>query len=454
MAKAPAAKIHLPVHQDPRTLLEEHADPAILLSPSYQIVAANAAYEAHYGRSVRAGDHCYRVSHGYDSPCDQNGETCPLVESRDRGRRTRVFHVHDSPMGQEHVDVSITPVFGADGIEGYVEVIRPIPEASARAGGIFLGRSEVFTRVVELIQRVAPSEVPALLLGESGTGKELAARAIHEASARAAGPFVPVECSSLTESLFESELFGHHKGAFTGAHKDKRGLVEAATGGTLFLDEIGDVPLHLQVKLLRLLESGLFRRVGDATPHEADFRLICATNHDLEAGMAAGRFREDLYYRISAFPIRMPPLRERGKDVDLLAQAILADQGPDKRLSAGALELLRAYPFPGNVRELRNILERATLLCDEAVIELEHLPARVRRGGRPAPGRPPAAPSWPWGEAIVPLAEVVDRYVRWASDRFAGERSGLAEALGISERTLYRRMRASRRGDGAGAGEP
>ncbi|MCA9658299.1 MAG: sigma-54-dependent Fis family transcriptional regulator, partial [Myxococcales bacterium] len=280
---------------------------------------------------------------------------------------------------------------------------------------------------------------------ESGTGKELAARAIHDASARAAGPFVPVECSSLSENLFESELFGHDRGAFTGAHKDKRGLVEAAAGGTLFLDEIGDVPLHLQVKLLRLLESGLFRRVGDATPREADFRLICATNHDLEAGMAAGRFREDLYYRISAFPIRMPPLRERGADIDLLAEAILADQGPGKRLSAGALAVLRTYAFPGNVRELRNILERATLLSDEAVVDVEHLPGRVRRGEqapRSASGAKDAG--WPWGDAILPLAEVIHRYVRWAGERFDGERSDLAERLGVSERTLYRRMRASR----------
>ncbi|MCA9657249.1 MAG: sigma 54-interacting transcriptional regulator, partial [Myxococcales bacterium] len=188
----------MPVKRDYGAILEAYADPAILLSPSYRILAANRAYEAHYGRSVRAGhDYCYRVSHGYDSPCDQNGETCPLAATREGGKKSRVFHVHEGPAGHEHVDVSMSPVFGDDGVEAFVEVIRPIPEASARVGGIFVGRSEAFMRVVELIRRVAPSEVPALLLGESGTGKELLASTLHELSPRREQPFVAVNVAAL-----------------------------------------------------------------------------------------------------------------------------------------------------------------------------------------------------------------------------------------------------------------
>ena len=205
-----------------------------------------------------------------------------------------------------------------------------------------------------------------LLLGESGTDKELVARAVHEASDRAASPLVVVDCASLPETLFESELFGHERGAFTGASASKRGLVEAADGGTLFLDEVGDIPLTLQVKLLRLLESGTYRRVGSTDLRRADVRVVSATHRDLRAMIAQGRFREDLYYRLSTFPIRLPSLRERVEDIPLLAETLLARvSGRSRRLalSADALRRLMNYPFPGNVRELRNVLERAALLC-------------------------------------------------------------------------------------------
>ncbi|HJL14290.1 MAG TPA: sigma 54-interacting transcriptional regulator [Sandaracinaceae bacterium LLY-WYZ-13_1] len=421
------------------SVLEQHEDPAILLSPDYRILAANAAYERHYGASIRPGrDHCYRVSHGYDSPCDDNGERCPLRLSRG-GRAARVFHIHDGPAGPEHVDVSMTPLESADGrVEAFVEVIRPIPEASAQPEGTFVGRSPAFVRVVELIRRVAPASTPVLLLGESGTGKELAARAIHDASARRDGPFVPVECSGLAESLFESELFGHKKGAFTGATEEKRGLVEAATGGTLFLDEIGDVPLNLQVKLLRVLESGLYRRVGDPVPRRAEFRLVCATHQDLSRMMETGAFRSDLYYRISAFPIDLPPLRERADDVGLLADTLLKAGGSPKRLGREAEALLRRYDFPGNVRELRNLLERAVLLSDGLELAPEHFPEHVRGASAEAP----RTGEWPWGDEVIPLREVERRYVHWAADRFDGDRRDLAERLGVSERTLYRRLRS------------
>ncbi|MEZ4431712.1 MAG: sigma 54-interacting transcriptional regulator [bacterium] len=429
-----------PVDPVLRSLLD-HADrPAILLSPDYRVLAANAAYRAHYGAAtLRPGvDRCHAISHGYDTPCDHNGEDCPLAASRDTRRPARVFHVHHGPDGPEHVDVELRPLLGADGEPiAYIELIRPLDAVSARRDG-FIGRSPAFRRAVELIHRVAPSDTPVLLLGASGTGKELAAAAIHAESARARGPFVPVECSGLSSTLFESELFGHERGAFTGAHARHDGLVAAAAAGTLFLDEIGDVPLEQQVKLLRLLESGRYRRVGGTELHRADFRLVCATHRDLDALVADGRFRADLYYRIAAFPIAMPSLRARGaEDITLLAEAFLARRAPALRLSPEAAARLGRWPFPGNVRELRNVIERAVLLCDGDTIEPAHLPFDP-------PAAPPAVDDapWPWGDDLLPLAEVEARYLRWAAARFPGDRRALAAALGLGERTLYRRLGA------------
>lgn len=409
--------------------------PAILLSPDYVILDANEAYEAHYGKTVEIGRaRCHEVSHGYRTPCDQNGERCPLKQSLDSKKKTRVFHVHDGPHGPEHVDVELTPVVGEDGsIRAFVEVIQPISEASANVSGTFVGRSPAFQQLVELVRRAAPSDVSVLLLGESGTGKELAARAIHAASAQREGPFVPVECSGLTETLFESELFGHTKGAFTGAHRDRAGLVEAASSGTLFLDEVGDIPPALQVKLLRLLESGMYRRVGETEPRRADFRLVLATSQNLGQMVEEGTFRKDLYYRINTFPIDLPPLRDRAEDVPLIAQALLRETG--KRLTARAAAHLSAHTFPGNVRELKNLLERATLLTDDDEIDVDQLPELTEIT---PPGLPNGA--WPWGDAIIPLAEVERRYVTWSAKRFEGNRRGLAQALGVSERTLYRKL--------------
>ena len=228
------------------------------------------------------------------------------------------MHVHHSAEGAEHVEVEITPLCDAGGESGWfmehIEQLRPAGKAND-----FVGRDPAFLRTLEMIKRVASTDTSVLLLGETGTGKEVLARALHDSSRRAGKPFVVVDCAGLTESLFESELFGHERGAFTGAVARKAGLVEAAAGGTLFVDEIGDIPLQLQVKLLRLLETGLFRRVGGTDMLHADFRLIAATHRDLRQLVAADRFRADLYYRVSAFPIEAPALRARPADIPLLA---------------------------------------------------------------------------------------------------------------------------------------
>lgn len=440
-------------------MLDSITEPAILLSKEYRILAANTAYQSHYGAAPLIGeDTCYGISHGTPGPCDEHGEACPLGSALRSRHNERVVHVHHGPGGPEHVDVELRPLLDDEGeVEAFVEILRPVREASADAGeGRFVGRSRAFSELLALLRRAANSEVPVLLLGESGTGKELAARAVHESSPRRAGPFVPVECSGLTESLFESELFGHAKGAFTGAHARKPGLVEAALGGTLFLDEIGDVPSSLQVRLLRLLESRTYRPVGDVQVRRADFRLVCATHRDLRQMVAAGTFRRDLFFRLAVFPIHLPPLRERRDDLALLGDALLRNTG--KQLSPSALNLLSTHNFPGNVRELRNMLERAVLLTDTDTIGPEHLDlsaaehldilgdAQARAAHLPtqtsdASTEHGAHAPWPWGDELLPLDEVERRYLRWARETHAGERRELARELGLSERTLYRKLR-------------
>ncbi|MFP4560631.1 MAG: sigma-54 interaction domain-containing protein [Thiohalorhabdus sp.] len=426
------------------SLINAYRDPAILLDRHYRIVTANRAYRDAYGEGAPLGQrHCYEVSHGFSVPCDEAGEDCPLKSSLETGGPRRVLHIHHTPSGEEHVDVETHPIRNeAREIVYFLEVLRHARAASPRAGGEGLvGRSSAFNHMVELVERVAPTETAVLLLGESGTGKELVAKAVHKDSGRADGPFVPVECSGLTEGLFESELFGHEKGAFTGAHYRKTGLVEAASGGTLFLDEVGDIPLSLQVKLLRLLETGTFRPVGSVETKKADFRLVCATHRRLDEMVRDEAFREDLYYRISPFPIHLPALRERPEDVVLLADTLLQrlDRSPGYILTEEAKDCLRGYDFPGNVRELRNLLERATILADGDTLLPEHFPGVC--GGERPPGR-----SGPLPEEIIPLRDMEHRYLRWAAAQAGEDRAALAERLGVSERTLYRKLREARTG--------
>jgi len=261
------------------------------------------------------------------------------------------------------------------------------------------GHSPAIVRVRELIQRVAPSESTVMILGESGTGKEVVARNIHYFSNRRQGPFVPVNCGAIPDNLLESELFGHEKGSFTGAISTRRGRFELARGGTLFLDEIGDMPLNMQVKLLRVLQERTFERVGSDRSLEADVRIVTATHRDLEDLIRAGAFREDLYYRLNVFPIEMPALRERSEDLPLLINELIErlshEQGVRVGLSPAALRGLSHYPWPGNVRELANLIERLTILKPGGQVELNDLPAKFRAH---APAEPVMAESMAVGE--------------------------------------------------------
>ncbi len=432
--------------------LEGLPEPHILFDGQYRILAANAAYRRVFSPQASVvGRTCYEVSHHFSVPCDQAGESCPLARSRESGHRERVLHLHHTPQGESYVNIELVPLRDAKGGQAfYVEKMEPLRVAQGEpAAQGLIGRSAGFQRMLELVARVGPSQASVLLLGESGTGKELVAHAVHEASPRAALPLVVVDCASLPENLFESELFGHERGAFTGASASKAGLVEAASGGTLFLDEVGDIPLPMQVKLLRLLESGTYRRVGSTDLRRTDVRVVSATHRELKAMVAEGRFREDLYYRLSTFPIHLPALRERAEDIPLLAVALLARVAPQRRLalSAQALDALQQHAFPGNVRELRNVLERAALLADGHAIERVHVEQALGAATPQSTGS--AAPATVSQPASRHAATVADTSLQ-NLERMAlleqlkthqGSRAALARKLGISERSLYRKLR-------------
>ena len=317
---------------------------------------------------------------------------------------------------------------------------RPrIGNGGARPLAGIVGRSPALLAVLDAIEQVAPTDATVLVTGETGTGKELTARGIHDRSARASEHFIPVNCSSLAEGLLESELFGHVRGAFTGAVKNKSGLFEAAAGGTIFLDEIGDVSLSLQQRLLRVLQEREVLRVGAVKPVTVDIRVIAATARDLKQEMQAGRFRDDLFYRLNVFRLELPPLRERRGDIPLLVEAKLErmrERDPNARkisCSPFAMRLLQAYAWPGNVRELLAAIESAAIRAGGARIEAQHLPADVRESRETAASRR--------YRSELPTDEERDRIVA-ALAAADGVRARAAEILGMGRTTLWRKMRS------------
>ena len=310
-----------------------------------------------------------------------------------------------------------------------------------------VGEAPAMLAVYDRIARAAGTEATVLVRGESGSGKELVARAVHDNSPRRAGPFVVVDCAALKHELVESELFGHERGAFTGAHKAKAGRVEQAEGGTLFLDEIAEIPLGTQAKLLRLLQERTYTPVGGTRVRRADCRFVCATHQDLEAMVRAGRFREDLYYRLDVVPVRVPPLRERGPaDLDRLVDHFLYRLSerhglPPRHLSPAARARLKAHTWPGNVRELQNCIERAVVLARAPRIEAEQLDIRpgpaLRELEASAPGEGAATG---FSVGLAPLREVERAYVRFVLEHTGGNRTRAAELLGIGRNTLLRKL--------------
>lgn len=422
-------------------------DPFVVIDRNYRIMAANTQYRKRYGLSNGedvVGRFCYEVSHHVNAPCSQHGEHCPLEIVFSTAQSTQVMHVHyDMNGNEEYVQLQSTPLFDDDGKVLYVgEYIFPITQKQQNT--LLIGRSRPMVRMTSLLQRVAPTTTTVLLLGESGVGKECVAKYIHEYSPRSGGPFVIVDCGTLGEHLIESELFGHEKGAFTGAAGRKKGLFEVAHGGTLFIDEIAELPLTLQTKLLRVLETSTIRRLGGTEYINVDVRVITATHRDLQRMVERGEFRQDLYYRLSAFPVRIPPLRDRPDDIAALAEYFLSTSDDGDRyvpLSPEVIETLMTYDYPGNVRELRNIIERAAILAyGEDIIRPEHL---VFEGPRREVVQPPGGERRALEGTSRKLLQrrhgrLTDDEVMHALEICDGHRARAAQRLGVSERTLYR----------------
>ena len=444
---------------DLQSLVDSHQQPFVVIDRDYRIMAINRAYEKKFGVSSdnAVGLPCHKVSHGSDTPCHESGEDCPHANLFDIGKTDSCLHVHyDGDHRMCQVRVSAFPLRGSDGELYMGELIEQIsaPEERRVNGRRMVGQTQPFLACMEQLKMVSMAQAPVLLQGETGTGKELAAQYIHSHSDRRDKPFLTVDCTVLTENLFETEVFGHVRGAFTGSVSDRIGLYEEANGGTLFLDEVGELPVIQQAKLLRVLESGQFRRVGGRGYRKSDVRIICATNRHLWERVTEGQFREDFYYRIACLAVRLPPLRERLDDIGLLAvdllQLVSRTMPQDFTLTPDAIEQLKLYHYPGNVRELRNILFIAATQCKAGEIDADtvrqvmsvhsksqvrHSTVQVRDGGVEA------SPVAVLPEKSASLKDLESLHIAGLLEQHSGNRRLVAEALNISERTLYRKLK-------------
>ncbi len=409
---------------------------ALVLDPELRIEAATAAavellgFEPH--RGARAPTVlCGTRPHRPVAEALAAGEPIDAIVPSPRAEGTQWIRIRSLPLGPERARTGSLLLLET---AGPVDVEGPLDYHG------FVTQDAATKQVLRVVERVADSDVTVLVRGETGTGKELIARALHERSHRRSGPFRALNCAALPSTLLESELFGHARGAFTGAIRDVPGHVQLAHGGTLFLDEVAELPLELQAKLLRMLETRTVIPVGAREPIPVDVRIVSATHRSLRAEVLAGRFRSDLMYRLRVVPIRLPSLRERRGDIGLLAQRIVAEINARgrrrvERIAPGAMHALEGYDWPGNVRELRNVLEYAFSVGDGPVLEPSDLPPDVLRGDEEAP--------IPTIEAPRAAAEDDDeiRRIRAALERAGGRRERAAKILGMSRVTLWRRMR-------------
>ncbi|NNL77768.1 MAG: sigma 54-interacting transcriptional regulator [Desulfobacterales bacterium] len=438
-----------------KTIVDTLQDGLMVLDPAGNILAVNPAAERLTGYSADEliGNNCRTLN---CTGCDIYGrgagkEWCSLFVSGEvRGKKCLIA---DKTQRAVHVVKNASVLRDADGcLIGAVETFSDISEVVRQKQEIdslrrschledghhgLLGESQPMQYLLELIENVAQTEAPVLIHGQSGTGKELVARAIHEESPRNINPFIKVNCAALNENLLESELFGHEKGAYTGADRMRIGRFEAAHEGTIFLDEIGDIPLSTQVKLLRVLEEKEIERVGDHKPISVNVRIISATNKDLDELISQGLFREDLFFRINVFPLRCPSLAERLEDIPVIVQNFIeqhAIKGGKEilGLTPDAMEVLSVYSWPGNVRELRNAIEYATVLCPGGWIGKEHLPPKISINKR------------------TPFSNNKSRKTSWKDEReklintlrrFEGNQSETARALGVSRVTIWKRVK-------------
>jgi PAS domain S-box-containing protein len=427
----------------------------VVIDKDYKIVAANKAYCSSYGISGEdiIGRKCHQVSHHSEVPCHLNGEDCPHKQVFETKAPHQVLHIHyDQNNDEEHVRIKGSPIYGTDGELFLGEAVFPIAKSDDMgcAKQRMLGTSPSFLACIEEMSGAAASDVPILLNGESGVGKELAAKFIHHKSDRKAQPFVSIDCASITEGIFESELFGHERGAFTGCVGRRHGLIESAENGTLFMDEIGEIPLALQGRLLRALETGYYRRLGGREDLYVDVRIICATHENLRLMVEQGTFRADLYYRIAGISITIPPLRERRGDIIPLVKAMLENtkisNGTAGRISEDALQILQNYDYPGNIRELKNILQKVVAVSTNGLITPDLLKLNdfsavysnktvTKKFSNTQPEKI-NSPS-----TNQSLTDVEAAHIESLLHQHDGHRAKVAEELCISERTLYRKLK-------------
>jgi PAS domain S-box-containing protein len=471
-------------HFELDNFVDTHDRPFIVIGEDFNVVAVNKAYERVFQvrRDELEGRKCHQILHHRERPCSEMGEECPYAKCYMTEEPCSCLHTHFDKKGRTRwVRVNFYPLRASDGAVYVGEMLQEIAARREEAEDELrpVGISTAFLRMVEQLEQAARSDAPVLLIGETGTGKELAANFIHRYSQRRGNPFIALDCTVVTETLFESEVFGHERGAFTGSVGAKEGLFEVAGGGTLFLDEIGEASLAMQAKLLRVLETGEFRRVGGNTTLEAKARVVCATNRVLWERVKAGEFREDLYYRIACFCVRIPALRERLEDVPILCEAILEriaqKTGHYYHLTKDAVEVLAGYNYPGNIRELRNILQVAvahSINSPGGAINGEKIRHYLRMRGeletRPvapgelsaqgklspdemvnyvdaagAPVNPRASLQLKYATAAN-LKEVEAQHIAELLVQHGGNRRKVAAALGVSERTLYRKLKRYR----------
>ena len=438
---------------DIKSVVDIQEGPAVLIDKDYRIVAANTHYCRSYGISEEdlIGRRCHEVSHHSPVPCHQNGEDCPHRKVFETGEPCQVLHTHyDAKRNPEYVRIRAYPLRDAAGGTVLMESIyrlAPAPDISCEDMRM-VGRSAAFLSCIENLTVAARAGGHVLVDGESGVGKELAARFVHEQSCRNGKPYVELNCAAITETLVEDELFGHERGAFTGCVGMKQGVFGEADGGTLFLDEIGELPLSIQAKLLRVLDSGEFRRVGGNNNQRVDVRIVAATNRDLGRLVAEGGFREDLYFRIAGIRVTVPPLRERRSDIIPLAQVLIKRLTPNSgvayELTHAAVERLLNYSFPGNIRELCNIMQKAIALSTDGMIDADHItldgirPAAGRDGDDAAAGD--VAVGQDGGVEVRSIADVEASHIARLLKAYQGNRRKVAGVLNISERTLYRKI--------------
>jgi DNA-binding NtrC family response regulator len=369
--------------------------------------------------------------------CTAHGD----VDDAIRALREGAFDFLPKPLQLFEVSAALNRIAERRSIENKAIALEKQLEASE--GRVqMIGETPPMQQVKKLIEKVAPSDTTVLILGETGTGKELVAKAIHDKSQRASAPFVAVNCGALTETLVESEFFGHRKGAFTGADQPRKGLFEVANGGTLFLDELGELDKSMQVKLLRFLESGEIRRVGENDAFHVDVRVVCATNRDLQEMVREGTFREDLYFRVNTFEIHLPPLRERREDIPRLAKHLIArhrkvDEISDEAISPSTIERLMEHDWTGNIRELANVLRHAVVLAEDDRIEVEHLPASLSGSAPVSSGSPSLKID---AQRPKTMREIEMEVIFQVLEKHHGDKPKAAKELGIALKTLYNKL--------------